>query len=69
MRSRPDVAVCRGCLSWLREQSGVVDVTATLPVSDLDRSTSFYEAAGFDVGVRALTIRWLDPRIHINDTP
>jgi len=42
-----EIAVCQGCISWLTTRAGGVDVTPTLPVSDLDEATSFYEAAGF----------------------
>ena len=43
--------VCRGCIGWLRDQTGMLDVTPTLPVVDMDQSVAFYEAAGFDVRV------------------
>jgi catechol 2,3-dioxygenase-like lactoylglutathione lyase family enzyme len=49
LQSRDDVAICRECLGWLRAQSGVIDSTPTLPVSDLDQATAFYTRAGFDV--------------------
>jgi len=50
-RCHPEVRVCRGCIGWLGEQSGAVDVTPTLPVLDMDASVEFYEAAGFEVRV------------------
>ena len=43
--------VCRGCIGWLREKAGLLDVTPTLPVVDMDESLEFYEAAGFNVQV------------------
>jgi hypothetical protein len=46
-----DVKVCRGCVGWLRERVGLLDVTPTLPVVDMQESLEFYEAAGFDVQV------------------
>ena len=46
-----DVKVCRACISWLRGRVGMLDVTPTLPVVDMDQSVAFYEAAGFDVRV------------------
>ena len=51
LRCRDDVRVCRWCISWLGDQVGVLDVTPTLPVIEMDRSVAFYEAAGFDVEV------------------
>ena len=50
LRYRPDIRVCADCIDWLRQQSGAVDVTPILPVTDMDRAQSFYEAAGFEVG-------------------
>jgi predicted enzyme related to lactoylglutathione lyase len=44
-----DVKICRICAGWLIQRTGGVDVTPTLPVSDMDAATSFYETAGFDV--------------------
>lgn len=49
LQCREDVAICRDCVGWLRSRLGVVDATAILPVSDMDVSAAFYEAAGFDV--------------------
>ena len=44
-----DVRVCHGCISWLREQTGMLDVTPTLPTRDMNEAVEFYERAGFDV--------------------
>ena len=49
LRCHAEVKVCRGCIGWLRGESGALDVTPTLPVGDMDAATAFYEAAGFDV--------------------
>ena len=37
------------CIGWLMQRAGGLDVTPTLPVSDMEAATQFYEAAGFDV--------------------
>jgi catechol 2,3-dioxygenase-like lactoylglutathione lyase family enzyme len=44
-----DIHICRVCAGWLVGRAGGVDVTPTLPVSDMDAATAFYEAAGFEV--------------------
>jgi catechol 2,3-dioxygenase-like lactoylglutathione lyase family enzyme len=49
LQCHDDIKVCRGCIEWLRQQAGALDVTPTLPVSDMDVATAFYEAAGFHV--------------------
>ncbi|QXC60582.1 VOC family protein [Aquihabitans sp. G128] len=49
LRCHPAVQVCRGCIDWLVEASGSMDVTPTLPVLDMDVAVEFYEAAGFEV--------------------
>jgi catechol 2,3-dioxygenase-like lactoylglutathione lyase family enzyme len=49
LRCHDDIKVCRGCIEWLRHEAGALDVTPTLPVTDMDVATAFYEAAGFDV--------------------
>jgi catechol 2,3-dioxygenase-like lactoylglutathione lyase family enzyme len=46
-----DVRVCRVCIGWMREKAGMLHVTPTLPVVDMDQSLTFYEAAGFEVQV------------------
>ena len=51
LRCHPDVQVCRGCIGWLVEESGTVDVTPTLPVLDMGTAVAFYETAGFEVRV------------------
>lgn len=48
---RDDVRVCRGCIGSLSGKVGLLDVTPTLPVVDMQQSQDFYEAAGFDVDV------------------
>lgn len=49
LRCHPEVQVCRGCIAWLGEASGSMDVTPTLPVLDMDAAVEFYETAGFEV--------------------
>ena len=49
LRCHADVKVCRVCIEWLRQQSGAIDVTPTLPVVDMNAAVGFYERAGFDV--------------------
>ena len=44
-----DIKVCRICIGWLMRHAGGVDVTPTLPVSDMNSAAAFYETAGFDV--------------------
>jgi uncharacterized glyoxalase superfamily protein PhnB len=44
-----DIKICRSCLGWLMQQAGGVDVTATLPVSNMDAADAFYQQAGFEV--------------------
>lgn len=51
LQCHEDIRVCRGCIGWLHEQSGSLDVTPILPVLDLVESQRFYEAAGFEVRV------------------
>ena len=51
LQCHPEVAICRGCIGWLREQSGVIDSTPVLPVRALDEAVAFYTAAGFEVRV------------------
>ena len=46
-----DVTVCRACVGWLREQTGVIDSTPILPARDMAEAVAFYEAASFDVQV------------------
>jgi predicted enzyme related to lactoylglutathione lyase len=57
------ITVCRICIGWLMNRAGGVDVTPTLPVSDMAVAVKFYEAAGF--GVR----RYDDgfAFVHLND--
>ena len=50
LRSRDDVALCRGCLEWLLGRIGVSS-TPTLPVVDVDAAAVFYESAGFGVRI------------------
>jgi hypothetical protein len=51
LQRHDDIKICRGCIGWLRDQTGVLDVTPTLPVVDMDQSIAFYDAAGLDVRV------------------
>lgn len=51
LQCHPEVTVCRGCVGWLREQTGGIDSTPILPVRDMDEAVEFYAAAGFDVRV------------------
>jgi catechol 2,3-dioxygenase-like lactoylglutathione lyase family enzyme len=44
-----DIKICRTCIGWLMQQAGGVDVTPTLPVSDMDAAEAFYRRAGFEV--------------------
>jgi catechol 2,3-dioxygenase-like lactoylglutathione lyase family enzyme len=44
-----DIVICRICAGWLMLRAGGVDVTPTLPVSDMNAAATFYEAAGFEV--------------------
>ena len=49
LQSRDDIALCRECVGWLRTRMGVPDVTPIFPITDMTRSTKFYESAGFEV--------------------
>ncbi len=49
LQCHADVVVCRECIGWLRQRSGIVDVTPILPVTDIEAAVTFYEKAGFDV--------------------
>ena len=49
LQCHADVKVCRGCIGWLMQNAGGIDVTPTLPVTDMAAAVAFYEAAGFDV--------------------
>jgi len=49
LQCHDDIKVCRTCIGWLMSRAGGVDVTPTLPVSDMTVAVDFYEAAGFDV--------------------
>jgi hypothetical protein len=49
LRCEDAVQVCLDCIGWLRERAGGIDVTPTLPVSDMDEAVRFCESAGFDV--------------------
>ena len=44
-----EIKLCRVCIGWLNTRVGGIDVTPTLPVTDMDEATRFCEAAGFDV--------------------
>ena len=43
------IRVCRACIGWLAQRAGMLDVTPTLPVVDMNAAVGFYEAAGFVV--------------------
>jgi predicted enzyme related to lactoylglutathione lyase len=49
LRCHDDIKICRICIGWLMPRAGGIDVTPTLPVSDMSRAIPFYETAGFDV--------------------
>lgn len=49
LQHHPDIRVCRECISWLAQRTGMLDVTPTLPVRAMPEAIGFYEAAGFDV--------------------
>ena len=49
LQCHADVKVCRGCIGWLMQNAGGIDVTPTLPVTNMAAAVAFYEAAGFDV--------------------
>jgi predicted enzyme related to lactoylglutathione lyase len=49
LRCHDDIKICRICIGWLMPRAGGIDVTPTLPVSDMSRAIQFYETAGFDV--------------------
>src|ERR1700754_2168003 len=49
LRCHPEVTVCRVCVEWLNQRVGGIDVTPTLPVSDMDDAVRFCEAAGLEV--------------------
>lgn len=44
-----EIKVCGMCVGWLMQRTGGIDVTPTLPVSDMGEAIRFYEAAGFDI--------------------
>src|SRR5712691_8978563 len=50
LQCHDDIKICRICVGWLMRRTGGVDVTPTLPISDMDAATSFYETAGFEIG-------------------
>lgn len=49
LQSHDNIRVCRACIGWLALQTGMLDVTPTLPVVDMNDAVGFYEAAGFAV--------------------
>ena len=49
LQCHDDIRVCRACIGWLGQQAGMLDVTPTLPVVDMNAAVGFYEAAGFVV--------------------
>src|SRR6478735_54137 len=51
LQCHAEVQLCRGCIGWLAQRSGMIDVTPTLPVLDMAESVAFYDGAGFEVRV------------------
>ncbi len=49
LRCHDDIRICRDCIGWLAQRSGMLDVTPTLPVRVMAETIAFYETAGFDV--------------------
>ncbi len=49
LKCHQEIRICRGCISWLAQSSGMLDVTPTLPVVNMDDAIRFYEAAGLNV--------------------
>lgn len=49
LRCHDDIRICRDCIGWLAQRSGMLDVTPTLPVKVMGETIAFYETAGFDV--------------------
>ena len=49
LQCHDDIHVCRACIGSLAQQAGMLDVTPTLPVIDMNKAVGFYEAAGFVV--------------------
>jgi len=49
LQCHDDIKVCRICVGWLLRRAGGVDVTPTLPVTDIDIAAGFYDTAGFEV--------------------
>jgi predicted enzyme related to lactoylglutathione lyase len=49
LQCHDEIKLCRVCIGWLMHRAGAVDVTPTLPVSDMPAAIRFYEAAGFTV--------------------
>src|SRR5262245_3494714 len=49
LQCHDEIKVCRQCIGWLMQRAGGLDVTPTLPVSDMDTAVRFYLSAGFDV--------------------
>ena len=35
LQCHDDIVVCRECIGWLRQRSGMVDVTPIFPITDL----------------------------------
>lgn len=49
LQCHDNIRVCRACIGWLAQQAGMLDVTPTLPVVDINAAVGFYETAGFVV--------------------
>ena len=49
LQNDEEIRICRDCIGWLAQRSGMLDVTPTLPVRAMPEAIGFYETAGFDV--------------------
>ena len=49
LQCHQDIRICRGCIGWLAQSSGMLDVTPTFPVVSMNEAVRFYEAAGMNV--------------------
>lgn len=49
LQCHAEIKLCRGCIGWLMQRAGGIDVTPTLSVADMGGAIEFYERAGFDV--------------------
>ena len=49
LQCHDEVRVCRECVGWLGQRTGMLDVTPILPVRVMSEAISFYETVGFEV--------------------